>query len=145
MRGVAGITRATRYGLVDDYTARADGEICLLVQVETAEALRNIEAIAAVEGVDGIFIGPSDLAASMGHLGNADHPDVQAKIKQGLAAARKVGKPIGCLSLSAEGAAAQLKEGFAFSMLGTDLGFLVRQVRSDVAVLKANGWSPRAG
>ena len=74
MRGVAGLTRASRYGAVADYHRRTQDEICLLVQVETAEALRHIEDIAAVEGVDGIFIGPSDLAASMGYPGQSSHP-----------------------------------------------------------------------
>ena len=77
MRGVAGVTRASRFGTIADYTKRASEEICTLVQVETAAALEQIEAIAAVEGVDGIFIGPSDLAASLGYPGEGSHPEVR--------------------------------------------------------------------
>ena len=80
-KGVRGITdsgRASRYGRVKDYLKNASSEICLLVQVETREALKQIEAIASVDGVDGVFIGPDDLSASFGHIGNWNHPEVQA-------------------------------------------------------------------
>ena len=70
IRGVAVATRAGRYGRVTGYLNKANAEICVLVQVETGPALEQLEAIAKVEGVDGVFIGPSDLAASLGHLGN---------------------------------------------------------------------------
>ena len=76
MRGVSGLSRATRYGLVKDYTQRAEEELCLIVQIETAEAVGRIAEIAAVDGVDALFIGPADLAASMGHPGNLAHPEV---------------------------------------------------------------------
>src|ERR1041384_1159285 len=80
IRGVAVTHRANRFGRVTDYFQKAADEICLLVQIETALALKNIEAIAAVEGIDGLFIGPSDLAAALGHLGNPGHADVRAAI-----------------------------------------------------------------
>src|SRR5687767_1580400 len=72
VRGVAGTTRATRFGRVKDYAKRAHEEICLLVQVETQSALKNIEAICAIDGVDGVFIGPADLHASMGYAGRSE-------------------------------------------------------------------------
>ena len=74
-------TRANRYGRVNNYLKIADCEICLLVQVETRSALDELEAIAKVDGVDGVFIGPSDLAASLGHIGNPAHAEVQARSK----------------------------------------------------------------
>src|SRR6266700_4271772 len=77
VRGVAAASRASRYGRVADYLKKADSEICLLVQVETRSALEELEAIATVEGIDGVFIGPSDLSASLGHVGNPAHPEVQ--------------------------------------------------------------------
>ncbi|MDH4294508.1 MAG: HpcH/HpaI aldolase/citrate lyase family protein, partial [Betaproteobacteria bacterium] len=76
VRGVSGCTRANRYGRVKDYFKRVHDETCVLVQVETQAAMKQIESIAAVEGVDGVFIGPNDLAADMGHLGNWQHPEV---------------------------------------------------------------------
>ena len=97
LRGVAGITRASRYGAIPNYNARADAEVCLLVQVETAATLPHIEAICAVDGVDGVFIGPADLAASMGHPGNPGHPDVKAAVLDAVRRIRKAGKPAGVL------------------------------------------------
>src|SRR5437016_2046824 len=81
IRGVAVSHRASRYGRLRDYLKRSGEEICLLVQIETRVALQSIEAIAAVEGVDGLFIGPSDLAAALGHLGEPNHPEVRAAIE----------------------------------------------------------------
>ncbi|HUH84163.1 MAG TPA: HpcH/HpaI aldolase/citrate lyase family protein, partial [Stellaceae bacterium] len=80
IRGFAGTTRANRYGRIPDYAKRAADEICVLVQCETRKAVAEIPAIAAVDGVDGIFIGPSDLAADMGHIADTQHPEVQAAI-----------------------------------------------------------------
>ena len=77
IRGVSVAARASRYGRVPGYLTKANDEICVLVQVETRAALDQLEAIAKVDGVDGVFIGPSDLAASLGHLGNPQHADVQ--------------------------------------------------------------------
>ena len=81
MRGITGSGRASRYGRVKDYLKNASSEICVLVQVETREALKQIEAIASVDGIDGVFIGPNDLSASFGHIGNWGHADVQAALK----------------------------------------------------------------
>src|SRR5436190_9696982 len=75
VRGVAVMPRANRYGKVKNYLQKADDEICLIVQIETELALKNIEDIAAVDGIDSLFIGPSDLAASLGHIGNPAHPE----------------------------------------------------------------------
>ena len=99
VRGVAGATRASRYGAVTGYAQNASDEICLLVQVETADALERLEDIAAVDGVDGIFIGPSDLAASMGHPGNVAHPEVKSAVVDAIARISKAGLPPGILSL----------------------------------------------
>lgn len=99
IRGVAGVTRATRYGSVEKYAERANEEICLLVQVETRSALEQIEEIASIEGVDGVFIGPADLAASFGYPGQPSHPEVKAAILDGFARLKKVGVPGGILSL----------------------------------------------
>ncbi|MGL4312008.1 MAG: HpcH/HpaI aldolase family protein [Paracoccaceae bacterium] len=130
MRGVAGITRATRYGLVADYTAHADSEICLLVQVETAEALKNIEAIAAVEGVDGIFVGPADLAASMGHPGNPGAAPVRAAILDAIGRIRAAGKPAGILSLDPDFLKEAAAAGSLFTAVDVDQAILLRGARA---------------
>lgn len=99
IRGVAGITRATLYGAVCDYAHRANEEICLLVQVETRAALEQVEAIAQVDGVDGVFFGPADLAASLGHTAEPSHPEVKAAILDGISKLNALGVPAGILSL----------------------------------------------
>ena len=126
IRGVAGLTRATRYGSVEDYAGRVEEELCLLVQVETKSALAEIEAIAAVDGVDGIFIGPSDLAASMGYSGNPDHPDVKAAIEDAIARIRKAGKPAGILSLNRDFVHRCVELGTVFTAVDVDASILVR-------------------
>jgi 4-hydroxy-2-oxoheptanedioate aldolase len=129
-RGVAGITRASRYGAVDGYIARANDEICLLVQVETAEALRNIEAIAAVPGVDGIFVGPADLAASMGFPGDASAPAVKAAILDAITRIRAAGKPAGILSLDPELLQQAVAAGSIFTAVDVDQAILLRGARA---------------
>src|SRR3982750_4542648 len=98
VRGVAGTTRATRFGRVKDYAKRAHEEICLLVQVETQRALDNIEAICAVEGVDGVFIGPADLHASLGYTGEIANPKVKPLIDEAIKRIRKAGRAPGILT-----------------------------------------------
>lgn len=133
MRGVGGLTRASRYGLIEGYTARADDEICLLVQVETAEALRHIEAIAAVDGVDGIFVGPADLAASMGHPGNPGAAPVRAAILDAIARIRAAGKPAGILSLDPAFLQEAVAAGSIFTAVDIDQAILLRGARAVAA------------
>src|SRR4029453_18898847 len=84
VRGVSGLTRATRFGRAEGYAKRAAEELCLLVQIETGDALADLEAIAAVDGVDGIFIGPADLSASLGYVGEPGHPQVVAAVEDAI-------------------------------------------------------------
>ncbi len=127
IRGVAGTTRASRYGAIKDYATRADAEICLLVQVETSAALAEIEAIAAVDGVDGIFIGPADLAASMGHPGNPAHPEVRAAVLDAVRRIAAAGVPPGILSLD-QGLLDDVAEaGGQFIAIDVDMALLRRE------------------
>jgi 4-hydroxy-2-oxoheptanedioate aldolase len=121
MRGVASTHRANRYGRVQDYFRQADDEMCVLVQLETRAAVDALEEIAAVDGVDGVFIGPSDLSASLGHLGEPRHPEVRIVIEDACRRARAVGKAIGILAPVEEDAAAWFAMGFAFVAVGSDL------------------------
>lgn len=121
IRGVASVHRANRYGRVADYFARADGEMCVLAQLETRAAVDALETIAAVEGIDGIFIGPSDLAASLGHLGNNSHPEVRGTIETACRRAQAVGKPIGILAPIESDARAYVDMGFAYVAVGSDV------------------------
>lgn len=127
IRGFAGTTRANRYGRVPDYAKRASEEICVLVQCETRKAVADISAIAAVDGIDGIFIGPADLAADMGHLANTQHPDVQAAILDAGKRIRESGKAPGFLSLREDESRRVLGAGFVFVAVNTDVALLARQ------------------
>ena len=127
VRGVATCHRANRFGRVTDYLARASEEICVLVQVETAKALENLEGIAAVDGIDGVFIGPSDLAASMGHLGNPSHPELQAAFSEVPTRLAASGKPAGILTPSEELARRYIEFGFNWVAVGNDLSLLADQ------------------
>ena len=127
--------RARRYprftrqplGRVKDYQRRAEEEICLLVQVETRAALREVDAIAAVDGVDGVFIGPSDLSADMGHLGDPTHPEVGEAISLAVERIKAAGKAPGIFALGEADARKWLQHGVLFVALGSDLGLLARQ------------------
>lgn len=96
IRGVAAsLARAARWNGIKDYVQHANNEICLIVQVETRAGLENLDAILAVEGVDGVFIGPADLAASLGHLGDSGHPEVKVAIEDALKRIAESGKAAG--------------------------------------------------
>jgi len=126
VRGVSAVTRATGFGRVPRYGQRAHDELCVLVQVETEEALLRLEDIARVDGVDGVFIGPGDLAASMGLVGELDHPRVVAAIEDALARLAAVGTPSGILTTNAAFAARCLELGTAFTAVGVDTSLLAR-------------------
>ncbi len=124
VRGVAVSTRANNYGRVADYFATANDAICLLVQLETRGALSELEAICAVDGIDGVFIGPSDLAADLGHLGDAAHPVVQDAIANTVDRCKAMSMPAGILAPVIDDAHRYLEMGFTFVAVGADVGVL---------------------
>lgn len=126
IRGVSVAARASRYGRVAGYLTKANDEICVLVQVETGQALAQIEAIAKVEGVDGVFIGPSDLAASLGHVGNPQHADVQAAMKNAVERLTAIGVPAGILTGNEDEARRYIDWGYLFVAVGSDVGLLAK-------------------
>jgi 4-hydroxy-2-oxoheptanedioate aldolase len=136
VRGMAG-ARASRWGHYPDYFKRANEEVCLLVQVESREALKNLDAIATTPGVDGVFIGPADLSASMGHVGNAAHPEVQAAIADAVARILQAGKAPGILTPDRASAAQYLKLGALFVAVGLDTQILMRQTTDLAAHFKS--------
>ena len=127
IRGVAGTTRASRYGRVADYAKRAEEELCLLVQVETREGLDNLDAIAKVDGVDGVFIGPADLAAGLGHLGEQQHPQVQSAIQDAIKRIRSHGKPAGILATDEASTRRYMEWGTTFTAVGMDAMILAKE------------------
>ena len=135
IRGMAG-ARASRWGRYPNYAKEANERVCLLVQAETRTALANLDAIAAVEGVDGVFIGPADLSASMGHVGNPGHPEVQAAIADAISRILKAGKAPGILSIDDALSQHYLSLGVLFIAVGLDTGILARQTSALAARFK---------
>jgi|SRR5579872_2997829 len=146
VRGVgSALARASRWNQVPNYLQLADEQMCLLVQVETREGLNNLEAIAAVEGVDGVFIGPADLAASLGHLGNPGHPTVQAAIEKAIQGTHAAGKAAGILSADEALARRYLQLGCRFVAVGTDVTTLTRATQALANKFKQGGSSAAPG
>jgi 4-hydroxy-2-oxoheptanedioate aldolase len=137
VRGVAGGTRATRWGRVKDYAKRAHEELCVLVQVETQTALDNLEKIAAVDGVDGVFIGPADLHASLGYTGETNNPKVMPVIDDAIRRIRKAGKAPGILTGVEADARRWLDCGGQFVAVGVDTGVLARGTEALAARFKS--------
>ncbi|AVF37075.1 2-dehydro-3-deoxyglucarate aldolase [Rahnella sikkimica] len=122
IRGVSVSHRSNMFGTVPDYFTRINDNIAVMVQIESQQGVDNLDAIAAVDGIDGIFVGPSDLAAAMGHLGNAGHPDVQAAIRHIFERAKAHGKASGILAPVEADARRYLDWGATFVAVGSDLG-----------------------
>jgi 2-keto-3-deoxy-L-rhamnonate aldolase RhmA len=137
-RGVSIGARGSCYGYTKDYWHRIDEHIGLVVQVETLEAVSNIEAIFSVDGIDGIFVGPSDLAASMGHLADSGHPEVQNKLSEIAAFCRKIKIPIGILATGRADGQKYFDMGFTFVGIGSDSGIIKKGSR-DMAQSFKNG------
>jgi len=130
-RGVgAALARASQWNRNRGHLHTADADICVLVQVETREALEDVEAIAVTDGVDGVFIGPADLSASLGYRGQPDHPDVAKAIERGIEAILAAGKAPGILTADATIARRYLDLGCVFVGVGNDVGLLVRAADS---------------
>lgn len=140
-RGIRGVgsalARSSRWNQIEGYLHRADDEMCVLVQVESAAALDNLAAIAAVDGVDGVFFGPADLSASLGHLGQPGHPKVQQAIVQGIKSVRVAGKAAGVLAPDEALARRYLDAGAQFVAVGVDTSLLVRAAKSQLALFGA--------
>lgn len=126
IRGMGGSMRASNFGRTADYIQKCEQELCLLVQVETREALDQLEDIANVEGVDGVFIGPADLSASLGHPGDANHPEVRAAIDNAIERIRACGKAPGILFVDEVRARECLDRGALFVAVAMDLIILAR-------------------
>lgn len=126
VRGMgSALARASRWQAYPDYIQEANEQVCLLVQVETVEAMDNLDAIAATPGVDGVFIGPADLSASMGFAGNPGHPAVQAAMEEGIRRILKAGKAPGIMATREDQARKWLNLGAQFVAVGIDTVLLV--------------------
>lgn len=134
-RGMAGMSRASRFGTAPDYLRTANQGLCVIVQLETTEAIGQLEAIAAVPGVDALFIGPGDLSATMGHVAQLTHPAVLEITAQAVQRAKAVGKPIGTVGGTVEVVQRYRAMGFDFTAIASDLGLLMRSAQAAIGAL----------
>ena len=142
MRGFSQAPRAARFGRVADYHTKCEAEICVIVQLESTQALDNLEAIAAVEGVDGIFIGPGDLSTSFGYLGQQNHPEVARQIEEVIRRICRTGKPAGILTSNEELAHRYVVAGTTYTAVGSDIGVLARASEALASRFRADTKSP---
>ena len=126
VRGFASTSRSSRFGRIRDYHTRCEEELCVLVQIETRLGLDNLEAIARTEGVDGVFIGPGDLSAGIGYLGNQGHPEVKHVIEDAMRRIRACGNAPGILTGDEAFARRCIELGCLFTAVGSDSGILAR-------------------
>jgi len=137
LRGVAGSHRGSRYGTVRDYLIKAASELCVIVQIETDAAARELDAIARVPGVDSIFVGPNDLAASMGHLGRIGDDAVQQRLAFVAQACRRLGTPCGILGSDPASTTKYLGFGYTWVAISSDIGMMVGRAQEYLAAVRA--------
>ncbi|WP_088278881.1 HpcH/HpaI aldolase/citrate lyase family protein [Ideonella sp. A 288] len=139
IRGMAGMSRGSRFGTAPNYLTTANEGQCVIVQLETPQAVAQLEAIGAVEGVDAFFLGPADLSASMGHVGQLTHPAVMALMADAVQRCHALGKPVGIVGGTPEVVAQYRALGFDFLAIASDLGLLMRGAQAAAAALRAQG------
>ncbi|MFK7871181.1 MAG: HpcH/HpaI aldolase/citrate lyase family protein [Roseobacter sp.] len=127
---------ASNFGMVDDYGRTADAQICLIVQVENRKGLAALDEILEVEGVDGVFVGPADLSADLGHIDDVTHPDVQKTVMDTIRKIDAAGMPAGFLALNDEMNAASLEAGARFVAVGVDIAFMLSGAKATAAKWK---------
>lgn len=141
IRGVAAVHRASRYGTVTRYLHEADSEIGVILQLETPEAISELSDIAAVDGVDGLFVGPGDLSASMGHIGEIRHPDVQGAIASALSQCQSLNMPCGIVGADPELVGSYIAKGFNFVAIGSDMSLMMTRAKEYLAALSGTDYS----
>jgi 2-keto-3-deoxy-L-rhamnonate aldolase RhmA len=135
VRGMAGMSRGSRFGTTPDYLRSANAEQCVVVQLETPQAIAALEAIAGVPGVDALFVGPGDLSGAMGHPGDLTHDDVLAAMADAARRAHALGKPIGTVGGTPEVVQRYRDMGYDFVAIASDLGLLMRAAQAAAAAL----------
>ena len=136
VRGMVDISRASRFGTAADHFRGANARVGVVLQLETPQALAHLEPIATVPGVDALFIGPADLSAVMGHVGEPMHPEVMAAMSDAAARARAVGRPIGTIGNTPEAVTRYRAAGFDFVAISSDLGLLMSGAQAAVRALR---------
>ena len=143
VRGMgSGLGRSSRWGRLTDYVPAAVDNICLLVQIETSQALQNVEAIAATPGVDGVLFGPADLAADLGYPEQRSHPEVTRSIQEGITLAHRAGTPSGIMITDVPAAKEWLRNGISFAGVGVDSSLLIRAADDLLAHFRTGPGTP---
>ena len=137
VRGMAGMSRGSRFGTTANYFGTANAGICTIVQLETPAAITQLEAIASVEGIDALFLGPADLSGAMGHIGQLTHPEVMATMGDAVKRCHALGKPVGIVGGTPEVVAQYRALGFDYLAIASDLGLLMRGAQAAAAALRA--------
>ncbi|MCM2291025.1 aldolase/citrate lyase family protein [Allorhizobium sp. BGMRC 0089] len=136
VRGVAAVHRGSRYGATADYLKTANRDICTIVQLETPEAIARLPEIASVEGIDALFVGPGDLSAAMGHIGNIAHPEVQALIEKAAKDAHAAGKPIGIVGPNPDMVKRFIAYGYDYAAIASDIAMMTGRARDWLGAMK---------
>lgn len=136
VRGMAGMSRATRFGTTSNYFRSANEQVGVIAQIETPQAVEQIEAIAGVAGVDALFVGPADLSAAMGHIGELTHPAVMDLMARAVQRCKALGRPVGTLGSSPEMVAQYRAMGFDYVAVSSDIGFMMRGAQAAIAALR---------
>lgn len=136
VRGMANMSRASKFGTTPNYLKTANASQGVIVQIETPDAVARLESIAAVPGVDALFVGPGDLSGTMGHAGNAAHPEVLAVMADAARRCRAVGRPVGTVGGTPDQVAQYRAMGYDFVGVGSDLGLLMKGAQAAVNALR---------
>ena len=137
VRGMAGMSRGSRFGTVKDYFKIANDAVSVVVQIESPEAMARVEEIASVEGVDSLFFGPGDLSGAMGHIGNLMHEDVVKLMSEGVKRCHAAGKPVGTVGGTPETVAVYRAMGFDYIGCASDLGLMMRSFAATLSTIRA--------
>ncbi|MBL8341696.1 MAG: 2-dehydro-3-deoxyglucarate aldolase [Rubrivivax sp.] len=143
VRGMAAMGRASRFGTVPDFFKTANKTVGVVVQLETPQAIAQLEAIAAVPGVDALFVGPGDLSGAMGHVGAPTHPEVMTLMTDAAERAHAIGKPIGTVGGTPEVVTRYRAAGYDYVAVASDLGLLMRGAQTMVQALRTGDASPQ--
>ena len=139
VRGMSSTGRASRFGTTPNYLRTANRGIAVIAQLETVQAVGELEAIAAVPGIDALFLGPADLSASMGHVGQLTHPALLDLMGDVVHRCRALGKPVGAIGTTPEAVARYRAIGFDFVAVGSDLGLLIQGAQAVISALRTPG------
>jgi 4-hydroxy-2-oxoheptanedioate aldolase len=138
VRGVAAVHRGSRFGRAVDYLKRANDEVAVIVQLETPEAIERLPEVAAVPGIDALFVGPGDLAAAIGHIGNIAHPEVQALIEKAAKLAYAAGKPVGIVGPNPDMVRRFIDYGYSYVAMASDIAMMTSRASEWLGILRGS-------